>query len=59
MHFLTAFPGVTIGFNSSVYSVNEGTTSVSTTVSIQSGTLARNAAVTVYTRDGTAHDHGE
>ena len=56
---LTAVPGVTIGFDSPVYSVGEDNSSVSATVSIHNGTLARNVAVTVYTMDATAQDHGE
>ena len=54
MHSLIVVPGVTIGFNSTVYSVSEGNGSVSVTVSIQSGTLARNAIVRVYSGDGSA-----
>jgi len=54
MHSLIVVPGVTIGFNSTVYSVSEGTSSVSVTVSILSGILARNADVRVYNRNGSA-----
>jgi len=59
MHSLIVVPGVTIGFNSTVHSVSEGNGSVSVTVSIQSGTLARNANVRVYSRDVSAQDHCE
>ena len=59
MHSLIVVPGVTIGFNSTMHSVSEGTSSVSITVSILSGILARNAYLTVYNRDGSAQDHCE
>ena len=51
---LIVIPGVTIGFNSTVYSVSEGTSSVSVTVSIFSGILARNAYVKVHNRNDSA-----
>jgi len=54
MHSVVVVPGVTIGFNSTVYSVSEGTSSVSVTVSILSGILARNAHLIVDNRDGAA-----
>ena len=57
--FPTAIQGVTIGFDNTLYSVSEGANSVSTTVSIQNGMLARNVAVTVYTVDATARNQGE
>ena len=59
MHSLIVVPGVIIGFDSTVYSVSEGTSNVSVTVSIKSGTLARNFYVTVYSRDASAQDHCE
>jgi len=52
MHSVVVVPGVTIGFNSTVYSVSEGTSSVSVTVSILSGILDRNAHLIVDNRDG-------
>ena len=54
MHSLIVVPGITIGFNSTVYSVNEGISSVNITVSILSGMLARNAYLIVDNRDGSA-----
>ena len=52
------FSGVTIGFNQTAYSVNEGAGSVDTTVSILNGTLDRNVFVTVFTSDATASSAG-
>ena len=54
MHSLIVVPDVTIGFNSTVYSASEGTSSVNIVVSILSGTLARNAFIIVDNRDGSA-----
>ena len=54
MHSLFVVPGITIGFNCTVYSVNEGISSVNITVSILSGMLARNAYLIVDNRDGSA-----
>ena len=54
MHFVIVVPDVTIEFNSTVYSVSEGTSSVNITVSILSGMLARNAYLIVDNRDGSA-----
>ena len=54
MHSLILVPDVTIGFNSSVISVSEGTSSVDITVSILSGILTRNAYLIVDNRDGSA-----
>ena len=59
MHSLIVVPDVTIGFNSTVYSVSEGTSSVNITVSILSGILARNAYLIVDNRDGSAQDQCE
>jgi len=59
MHSLIVVPVVTIGFNSTVYSVSEGTSSVNITVSILSGILARNADLIVDNRDGSAQDQCE
>ena len=44
---------VTIGFNATAYTVTEGS-SVSVSVSVLSGTLARDVVVTVQTGDDTA-----
>ena len=52
-------PGITIGFNSTVISVSEGTSNVSITVSIQSGILARNTTVAVFTVNSLAHYQGK
>ena len=54
MHSVIVVPDVTIRFNSTVYSVSEGTSSVDITVSILSGILARNAYLIVENRDGSA-----
>ena len=44
---------VTIGFNDTTYNVTEGG-SVNVSVSVQSGTLARDVVVTLQTMNGTA-----
>ena len=49
-----SFLGVTIGFNITAYSVNEGAGSVSAIVYILSGTLARDIRVTVFTSTNSA-----
>ena len=54
MHSVIVVPDVTIGFNSTVYSVSEGTNSVNITVSIFSGMLTRSAYLIVDNRDGSA-----
>jgi len=54
MHSVIVVPDVTIGFNSTVYSVSEETSSVNITVSILSGILTRNALLIVDNRDGSA-----
>jgi len=59
MHSLIVVPDVTIGFNSTVYSVSEGTSSVNITVSILSGILARNAYLIVDNRDGSAQGNSK
>ena len=59
MHSLIVVPGITIGFNSTVYSVNEGISSVNITVSILSGMLARNAYLIVDNRDGSAQGNSK
>ena len=56
--FDSPFSGITIGFNQTAYSVNEGAGSVNTTVSILDGTLDRNVFVTVFTSDATASSAG-
>ena len=56
---MTPFLGVTIGFNQTIYSVNEGAGSVDTTISILNGMLAKNVFVMmVFTSDATASSAG-
>ena len=45
-------PVVTIGFNTAAYTVLEDAGSVSVTVSVLNGTLARNVVVTLSTEPG-------
>jgi len=45
---------VTIGFSRTAYSVNEGASSVSVTLSVQTGTLGRDVVVTLSTINSTA-----
>ena len=59
MHSLIVVPGVTIGFNSTVYSVREGTSRINIIVNILSGSLARNAYLIVDSRDGSAQGNFE
>ena len=54
MHSLIVVSDVTIGFNSTVYSVSEGTSSINIVVSILSGILTRNAYLIVDNRNGSA-----
>lgn len=49
---------LTVGFNQTAYTVNEGAGFVNTTVSVLNGTLARNVYVTVFTSDATASSTG-
>ena len=53
LHNCFSSSAVTIGFNATTYNVTEGG-SVSVSVSVQSGTLARDVVVTLQTVDGTA-----
>jgi len=53
LHNCFSSSAVTIGFNATTYNVTEGG-SVSVSVSVQSGTLAREVVVTLQTVDGTA-----
>ena len=52
------FSGVTIGFNITEYSVSEDDVSVSATVSVLSGILARDVSVRVFTSDDSATSEG-
>ena len=45
---------VTIGFDAATYTETDSTVSSSVSVSVQSGSLARDVVVTVQTVDGTA-----
>ena len=60
--FTISFPSsvVTIGFDATAYTFTEtdSTVSRSVTVSVQSGSLARDVVVTVQTVDGTAAGGG-
>ena len=49
-----SFLGVMVGFNITEYSVSEGAGSVTTTVYVLSGTLARNVFVRVFTSTDSA-----
>jgi len=49
---------ITIGFNITAYSVSEDAGSVSTIVSVLSGTLAENVSIRVVTSDATAVSEG-
>ena len=53
LHNCFSSSAVTIGFDPTTYNVTEGG-SVSVSVSVQSGTLAREVVVTLQTMDGTA-----
>jgi len=53
LHNCFSSSAVTIGFNDTTYNVTEGG-SVSVSVSVQSGTLARDVIVTLQTMNGTA-----
>jgi len=53
LHDCFSSSAVTIGFNDTTYNVTEGG-SVSVSVSVQSGTLARDVVVTLQTMNGTA-----
>jgi len=59
VHSLIVDPDVTIGFNSTVYSVSEGSSIVNITVSILSGILARNAGLIVDNRDDSAQGNSK
>ena len=54
----TSFSVLTVGFNQTTYTVNEGAGFVNTTISVLNGTLARNVYVTVFTSDATASSTG-
>ena len=56
LHVIVSDSVVTIGFNPATYSVDEDAGSVSVTISVRSGTLARDVSVVMVTsfRDGTA-----
>ena len=56
VHHFSSSSVVTIGFDSATYTFNEtdSTVSSSVSVSVQSGSLARNVVVTVQTVDGSA-----
>ena len=56
VHHFSSSSVVTIGFDSATYTFNEtdSTVSSSVSVSVQSGSLARNVVVTVRTVDGSA-----
>ena len=56
LHFLpfSSSLAVTIGFDVASYTITESANSVSVSVSVQSGSLARDVVVTVQTVDGTA-----
>ena len=59
LHFVSHFSSssvVTIGFDAAAYTFTEtnSTVSSSVSVSVQSGSLARDVVVTVQTMDGTA-----
>ena len=47
-------PVIIIGFDATSYTIAESATSVSVSVSVQSGSLARDVVMTVQTMDGTA-----
>ena len=51
---VSLFPGVTIGFDPETYSVNEDGGSVTLTVRVLDGELARPVTVAFNTQDGTA-----
>ena len=53
LHNSSSSTAVTIGFNDTAYTVTEGG-SASVSVSVLSGTLARDVVVTLQTEDGTA-----
>ena len=56
LHFLpfSSSSAVTIGFDVASYTITESTTSVSVSVSVQSGTLERGVVVTVETMADSA-----
>ena len=60
LHFLpfSSSSVVTIGFDVASYTITESTNSVSVSVSVQSGSLARDVIVTVETMDSTATGGG-
>ena len=53
LHNSSSSTAITIGFNDTAYTVTEGG-SASVSVSVLSGTLARDVVVTLQTEDGTA-----
>ena len=54
VHCFSSSSAVTIGFDATSYTITESANSVSVSVSMQSGSLARDVIVTVQTVDGTA-----
>ena len=54
VHCFSSSSVVTIGFDVASYTITESATSVSVSVSVQSGSLARDVVLTVETMDGTA-----
>ena len=54
VHCFSSSSVVTIGFDATSYTITESTSSVSVSVSMQDGSLARDVVVTVETMDGTA-----
>ena len=55
VHCFSSSSVVTVGFDATSYTITEIATSVSVSVSVQSGTtLARDVVLTVETMDGTA-----
>ena len=54
VHHFSPSSVIIIGFDTTSYTITESANSVSVSVSVQGGSLARDVVVTVETMDGTA-----